>query len=129
MFNLFNIELNDKDSIEQEVSLSPLKHVSFFYRFLIRFSIFTFKVFNSIILKDIKLNLTIPTTTTNLRSKSRRIFIVPFCNSLKCSRRFFVNAKNSMQRRVTKNKSVFKLYKEPRYFLIQNRSINREETY
>ena len=90
IFNLFNIELYDIDSIQQEVLLSPLKLMSFFHRFLIRFSIFTFKVFNSIILKDIKLNLTIPTTTTNLRSKSRRIFIVPFCNSLKCSRRLSI---------------------------------------
>ena len=59
-------------------------------RFLIRFSIFTFKVYNCIILKDIKENQTMVSSTTNLRSKTRRIFIVPFCNSLKCSRRLSI---------------------------------------
>jgi hypothetical protein len=90
IFNLFNVELYNKEISQQEVILSPPKLMSFFHRFLIRFSIFTFKVYNCIILKDIKENQTMVTSTTNLRSKTRRFFIVPFCNSLKCSRRLSI---------------------------------------
>ena len=85
LFNLLKIDLgNSLTCVSQQSLLSPFKLLSFYNRFLYRFSQFSYKVINNVILKEFKNTyIFYCPVNTSLRSTTRDIFRVTLCTMSK----------------------------------------------
>jgi hypothetical protein len=115
IFVILNIKLNFLDINEQPAILTPLNLFPFKYRLLYRFSLFSYRILNNHILKDVRGKLEKKSYTREFRpSITTYIFDEPFCRTIFGSKRIsffltkFVN--KVIKTSYTENFSIFKRY-------------------
>ena len=90
LFNLLRIDLHDKTFAEQTLVLKDYNLMPFKYRIFFRFSIFSYKIINHFILRNIYDELVLLDNCKNLRDSTRNLYYVPSCRSKMGSKRITV---------------------------------------
>ena len=87
LFHLLRLNFRGKSIDEQYIILKPLNLLPFKFRILYRFSTFCYKILDKVILNSLYEGLTVNTNIKHTRSKTRNIFVIPRCVTLKSSKR------------------------------------------
>jgi hypothetical protein len=98
LYVLLKIELNHISLEDQQSKLKPLNILPFRYRLLFRFSIFSYKIVNKIILNNIFSLLKPNESVANTRKTSSNLYEVPIVVSNKGSRRISIVLANTINK-------------------------------
>ena len=113
LFVLLKIELKYESLEDQQSKLKPLNILPFRYRLLFRYSIFSYKIVNKLILNNIFSLLKPIVKVANTRQTSSNLYEVPIIVSNKCSKRLSIVLATMINKVLkTYTNLIFKDFKE-----------------
>ena len=113
LFVLLKIELNYESLEDQQSKLKPLNILPFRYRLLFRYSIFSYKIVNKLILNNIFSLLKPIVKVANTRQTSSNLYEVPIVVSNKGSKRLSIVLATMINKVLkTYTNLIFKVFKK-----------------